>query len=166
MSAVSARPDIAAYDPKRPSVNRSSLQFTRHQRCRKAFPIDPIDGAANKPFVVVDCTVCIEIQMSTSELIYNRARRSAIPTCANMEILMAKRVATKKKTGPGKKVASSKKTGAKRLRREYTKSDVRDLKSHSKARTPVAKIAKLMKRTEASLRQKALTLKISLGHRR
>jgi hypothetical protein len=83
-----------------------------------------------------------------------------------MEILMAKRVATKKKTDPGKKVASSKKTGAKRLRREYTKSDVRDLKSHSKARTPVAKIAKLMKRTEASLRQKALTLKISLGHRR
>ena len=48
----------------------------------------------------------------------------------------------------------------------YTKADVRELRVHSKARTPVKKIAKAMKRTEASLRQKALQLGIGLGHRR
>lgn len=52
------------------------------------------------------------------------------------------------------------------LRREYTKADVKELRAHSKAKTPVAKIAKLTKRTEGSLRQKALKLGIKLGHRR
>ncbi|HXL28280.1 MAG TPA: hypothetical protein VN968_03150 [Bradyrhizobium sp.] len=52
------------------------------------------------------------------------------------------------------------------LRREYTKADVKELRTHSKAKTPVAKIAKLTKRTEGSLRQKALKLGIRLGHRR
>ena len=52
------------------------------------------------------------------------------------------------------------------LRREYTKADVKELRVHSKAKTPVAKIAKLTKRTEGSLRQKALKLGIRLGHRR
>ena len=52
------------------------------------------------------------------------------------------------------------------VRREYTAADVKELRAHSKARTPVAKIAKAMKRTEASLRQKAMALSIPLGHRR
>lgn len=52
------------------------------------------------------------------------------------------------------------------LRREYTKADVKELRAHSKAKTPVARIAKLTKRTEGSLRQKALKLGIRLGHRR
>ena len=52
------------------------------------------------------------------------------------------------------------------VRREYTKSDVKELRAHSKARTPVAKIAKSTKRSVGSLRQKALKLGISLGHRR
>ena len=52
------------------------------------------------------------------------------------------------------------------LRREYTKADVKELRAHSKARTPIAKISKLTKRTEGSLRQKALKLGISIGHRR
>ena len=43
-------------------------------------------------------------------------------------------------------------------RKEYTKDDVKLLKAHSKARTPVAKLSKLMKRSEGSLRQKARTL--------
>jgi hypothetical protein len=51
-------------------------------------------------------------------------------------------------------------------RREYTKLDVKELRAHSKAKTPVAKIAKQMKRTEASLRQKARSLGIGLGHQR
>ena len=42
----------------------------------------------------------------------------------------------------------------------------RELKAHSKARTPVVKVAKAMKRTEAAVRQKAKTIGIGLGHRR
>jgi hypothetical protein len=52
------------------------------------------------------------------------------------------------------------------IRRPYTKADIRELRAHSKARTPVARIARQMKRTEGSLRQKAQKLEISLGHRR
>jgi hypothetical protein len=51
-------------------------------------------------------------------------------------------------------------------RREWTKEDVREIKGHSRARTPVAKMSKLMKRTAAALRQKAFELGLSLGHRR
>ena len=51
-------------------------------------------------------------------------------------------------------------------RREYTRADVKELRAHSKAKTPVVKIAKQMKRTEGSLRQKAITLGIPLGHAR
>jgi hypothetical protein len=54
----------------------------------------------------------------------------------------------------------------KRVRREYTKADVKELRAHSKARTPVAKIAKLTKRTVGSLRQKAQKLGVGLGHQR
>ncbi|MGB6397470.1 MAG: hypothetical protein WBF73_17560 [Bradyrhizobium sp.] len=49
-------------------------------------------------------------------------------------------------------------------RKPFTAADVKLLKQHSKARTPVVKIAKLMKRSEGSLRQKAQTLGIGLGH--
>ncbi|MCK1341677.1 hypothetical protein ACVW1A_006632 [Bradyrhizobium sp. LB1.3] len=54
----------------------------------------------------------------------------------------------------------------KTVRREWTRDDIKDLKAHSKARTPVVKIAKMTKRTEGSLRQKALYLGIGLGHQR
>ena len=60
----------------------------------------------------------------------------------------------------------AKKTKKKIVRREYTKADVKELQAHSKTKTPVAKIMELTKRTEGSLRQKALKLGISLGHRR
>jgi hypothetical protein len=52
------------------------------------------------------------------------------------------------------------------IRRTYSKADVKELRAHSKARTPVDKIAKLTKRTVGSLRQKALKLGIGLGHQR
>ena len=52
------------------------------------------------------------------------------------------------------------------VRREYTRADVKELRVHSKAKTPVVKIMKLTRRTEGSLRQKALTLGIRLGHQR
>ena len=51
-------------------------------------------------------------------------------------------------------------------RKPFTAADIKLLKQHSKARTPVSKIVKLMKRTEGSLRQKALKLGIGLGHQR
>ena len=60
----------------------------------------------------------------------------------------------------------AKKSKKKIVRREYTKADVKELRTHSKAKTPVATIAKLTKRTEGSLRQKALKLGIRLGHQR
>jgi hypothetical protein len=41
------------------------------------------------------------------------------------------------------------------VRKPWTKEDMRTLKAHSKARTPVAKVAKAMKRTEGAVRQKA-----------
>ncbi|MET4205157.1 hypothetical protein [Bradyrhizobium sp. LA6.12] len=61
-----------------------------------------------------------------------------------------------------KKTATKKKA----VRRDYTKADVKELRAHSKAKTPVAKIAKLTRRSEGSLRQKALKLGIRLGHQR
>lgn len=54
----------------------------------------------------------------------------------------------------------------KQARKPYTAADVKALRQHSKARTPVMKIAKLMKRSVGSLRQKARTLGIGLGHQR
>ena len=48
----------------------------------------------------------------------------------------------------------------------WTKEDVRALKAHSKSRTPVAEVAKALKRTEGAVRQKAKTIGVGLGHRR
>jgi hypothetical protein len=62
------------------------------------------------------------------------------------------------------KVAKAKKK--KRMRKLYTADDIKLLKQHSKARTPIAKIMRQMKRSEGSLRQKALALGIGLGHQR
>ena len=48
----------------------------------------------------------------------------------------------------------------------WSKNDYRTLKAHSKAKTPVVKISKQMKRTIGALRQQALKLGIGLGHQR
>jgi hypothetical protein len=50
-------------------------------------------------------------------------------------------------------------------RREWTKEDVREIKGHSRAKTSVAKVSKVMKRTAGALRQKAWDLGLPLGHR-
>jgi hypothetical protein len=42
----------------------------------------------------------------------------------------------------------------------------RELKAHSKSKTPVIKISKQMKRTVGALRQQASKLGVSLGHQR
>jgi hypothetical protein len=50
-------------------------------------------------------------------------------------------------------------------RREWTAADVRELKQLARAKTPAAKIARKLKRTEGATRQKALTLSVSLNSR-
>jgi hypothetical protein len=50
-------------------------------------------------------------------------------------------------------------------RREWTKDDVRELKILARQKTPVAKIAKLLKRTPGATQQKAFTLGVSLDSR-
>jgi hypothetical protein len=65
-----------------------------------------------------------------------------------------------------KKSIAKKATPAKSARRvikPWTKDDIRSLKAHSKARTPVAKISKEMKRTVGALRRRAGILGIGLG---
>jgi hypothetical protein len=57
----------------------------------------------------------------------------------------------------------------KKIRRRgaaWTKAMQAELRKHSKARTPVDKISKQMKRTVGALRQQALQLGIGLGHQR
>ena len=63
----------------------------------------------------------------------------------------------------GRKSMPKKKTPA---RKPWTKDDERELRAHSKAKTPVAQAAKALKRTETAVRQKALAVGIGLGHRR
>jgi hypothetical protein len=53
-----------------------------------------------------------------------------------------------------------------RKRVAWSKAHVRELRAHSRAKTPVAKVVKAMKRTAGALRQKAYALGLSLGHRR
>jgi len=62
-------------------------------------------------------------------------------------------------------ITMAKKT-KKRSYKVWTPADLRELKSHSRGKTPVSKIAKAMKRTEATIRMKAYQLGMSVGHRR
>jgi hypothetical protein len=48
----------------------------------------------------------------------------------------------------------------------WTKGDVKELKRHSREKTPVSKIAKSMRRSEGTIRMKAYQLGFSVGHRR
>ena len=48
----------------------------------------------------------------------------------------------------------------------WTKNVIRELKQHSKSKTPVSKVAKAMKRSEGAIRQKAMVLDLPVGHRR
>jgi hypothetical protein len=51
-------------------------------------------------------------------------------------------------------------------RKPWTKDEYKTLKAHSKARTPVIRISKEMKRSVGALRQQALKLGVGLGHQR
>jgi hypothetical protein len=50
-------------------------------------------------------------------------------------------------------------------RRERTKDDVRELKTLARQKTPVAKVAKALKRTAGATAHKAFTLGVSLDSR-
>ena len=52
------------------------------------------------------------------------------------------------------------------VRRPWSKADERDLKAHSKNKSPIRTVVRSMKRTAGALRQKAFSLGLSLGHRR
>ena len=50
-------------------------------------------------------------------------------------------------------------------RREWTKDDVRELKTLARQKTPLARIAKALNRTPGATSQKAFTLGVSLDSR-
>jgi NADH:ubiquinone oxidoreductase subunit len=54
---------------------------------------------------------------------------------------------------------------SKSKRREWTKTDIRELKTLARAKTPAGKIARALKRTEGATRQKAFSLGVSLDSR-
>ena len=80
-----------------------------------------------------------------------------------MPKVAAKRAADKSlKQNAEKRMAKK----VKRTKVAWTKAMQAELRKHSKARTPVAKISKQMKRTVGALRQQAFQLGIGLGHQR
>jgi hypothetical protein len=48
----------------------------------------------------------------------------------------------------------------------WSKVDVKDLKGHSRSKTSVAKVARVMKRSPGAIRQKAASLGLPMGHSR
>jgi hypothetical protein len=78
---------------------------------------------------------------------------------------MAKVAKKTVKTAKSVKSAKAAKS-TRRVIKPWTKDDFRTLRAHSKARTPVVKVSKVMKRTVGALRRKAGILGIGLGERR
>ena len=52
------------------------------------------------------------------------------------------------------------------IRREWSKADLRELKTMARARTPAKSIGRRLKRTEGAVRQKAFSLGASLSTRK
>ncbi len=50
--------------------------------------------------------------------------------------------------------------------KRWSDADIRALKKFSREKVPVARVSKLMKRTEATIGMKAYSLGLSMGHRR
>jgi hypothetical protein len=64
-----------------------------------------------------------------------------------------------------RKSKKSKTSAKKRVKRQgWTKAQVAELRRHSKSRTRVMRLEKIFKRSGPTLRQKARTLGLSLGH--
>ncbi len=52
------------------------------------------------------------------------------------------------------------------VRRDWTRTEIKELRQHSKNKTRVQTISRALKRSPGALRQKARALGIPLGHRR
>jgi hypothetical protein len=71
-----------------------------------------------------------------------------------------------KMASKSKSTKSTAKGKQRRTRIEWSEAHLAELRKHSKSKTPVDAIAKVMGRTPGALRQKAYALEIPLGHRR
>jgi hypothetical protein len=58
------------------------------------------------------------------------------------------------------------KKAKKRTYKVWTVMDLKELRQHARAKTPVTKIGRAMRRTEGTIRQKAYQLGFSVAHRR
>src|SRR5262249_48884242 len=85
--------------------------------------------------------------------------------CTSRTIRYTDLLLSEERVMPARKKSKTKPNGRSR-RRHWSKADHRELKEHSKNRTPVARISRSMKRTVGALRQQALKLGLGLGHRR
>jgi hypothetical protein len=65
-----------------------------------------------------------------------------------------------------KRKSAKKGSSRKRPYNVWTRDDIAALRRHSKERTPVTRVAKDMKRSEGTIRMKAYSLGLSMGHRR
>ena len=90
---------------------------------------------------VVSCIFCGELHLLI---------KIVLSDCVNKERPMAKTIATRKRI----------------VRRDWTRADIKELRQHSRDKTPVKTISRALKRTPGALRQKARALGIPLGHRR
>jgi hypothetical protein len=90
------------------------------------------------------------------------------PFCDDIHARQLEKIKLVKKATAKKTIAkkSAPAKSARRILKPWTKDDVRALKAHSKALTPVAKISKQMKRTVGALRRRAGILGVPLGERR
>jgi len=50
--------------------------------------------------------------------------------------------------------------------KRWSDADLKALKKFSREKVPVSKVSKLLKRTEATIRMKAYSMGLSMGHRR
>ena len=78
----------------------------------------------------------------------HRRAKSCYESHDKKETLMAKTLAKRKRN----------------VRRDWSRTDVKDLRQHSRAKTPVKTISRALKRTPGAVRQKAHALGIPLGH--
>ena len=60
----------------------------------------------------------------------------------------------------------AKKAKRRATRRPWSKEDERELRDHSRNKSPKKTVVKSMRRTAGALRQKAFSMGLSLGHRR
>jgi hypothetical protein len=97
-----------------------------------------------------DILLSMKVALSRSDICTRGQKLCYSEPVKKKEKLMAKPIATRKRI----------------VRRDWTRADVKELRQHSRDKTPVRNISRALKRTPGALRQKARVLGIPLGHRR